>query len=149
MTKAIKDPFASGIASQIAMRRYGPDFGEFGDTNIVLEDLTIRSGGLAAYLVGRDNIIRHCRIEVEGHEAIALFGASTQLIDNEIVVKRSLHQCPSTALKGLGYESVNISPKEKYSFNTRDAFDNREHYLHDKYGNPLDQKLYQGTILPK
>jgi len=72
------------------MRRYGPDFGEFGDTNIVLEDLTIRSGGLAAYLVGRDNIIRHCRIEVEGHEAIALFGASTQLIDNEIVVKRSL-----------------------------------------------------------
>lgn len=68
---------------------YGPNFREFGDTNILLENLTIKTGGLAAYLVGRRNIIRHCHIEVKGHEAIALFGANNQLIDNEIIVKRS------------------------------------------------------------
>lgn len=45
---------------------------------------------MAAYLVGRNNIIRHCRIEVDGHQAVALFGANTQLIDNEIIVKRRL-----------------------------------------------------------
>jgi hypothetical protein len=68
---------------------YGPNFRDFGDTNILLENLTIKSGGLAAYLVGRNNIIRHCHIEVEGHEALALFGANNQLIDNEIIIKRS------------------------------------------------------------
>jgi len=72
-----------------AVNWYGPNFREFGDTNILLENLTIKSGGLAAYLVGRNNIIRHCHIEVEGHEAIALFGANNQLIDNDIVIKRS------------------------------------------------------------
>jgi len=72
-----------------AINWYGPNFREFGDTNILLENLTIKSGGLAAYLVGRNNIIRHCRIEVEGHEAVALFGANNQLIDNEIIVKRT------------------------------------------------------------
>ena len=72
-----------------ALLRYGPNFREFGDTNILLENLTIKSGGLAAYLVGRNNVIRQCRIEVEGHEAVALFGANNQLIDNEIVVKRT------------------------------------------------------------
>lgn len=72
-----------------AINWYGPNFREFGDTNILLENLTIKSGGLAAYLVGRNNIIRHCRIEVEGHEAVALFGANNQLVDNEIIVKRS------------------------------------------------------------
>lgn len=69
---------------------YGPDFGDFSDTNILLENLTIKSGGLAAYLIGRNNVIRHCRIEVEGHEAVALFGANNQLIDNEIIVRRTL-----------------------------------------------------------
>lgn len=73
-----------------AISWYGPQFRKFDDTNILLENLTIKSGSLAAYLVGRNNIIRHCRIEVEGHEAIALFGANTQLIDNEIIVKRRL-----------------------------------------------------------
>jgi len=73
-----------------AVNWYGPNFHEFGDTNILLENLTIKSGGLATYLVGRNNIIRHCRIEVEGHEAVALFGANNQLVDNEIIVKRSL-----------------------------------------------------------
>jgi hypothetical protein len=72
-----------------AIHWYGPNFGEFGDTNILIENLTIKSGGLAAYLVGRNNIIRHCHIEVEGHEAIALFGANNQLIDNEIIIKRT------------------------------------------------------------
>lgn len=77
--------------SQIDMATswYGPNFRDFEDTNIILENLNIKSGGLAAYLVGRNNIIRHCHIEVEGHEAIALFGADNQLIDNEIIVKRS------------------------------------------------------------
>ncbi|MBB5606642.1 MULTISPECIES: right-handed parallel beta-helix repeat-containing protein [unclassified Janthinobacterium] len=73
----------------MAIDWYGPNFREFGDTNILLENLTIKSGGLAAYLIGRNNIIRHCHIEVEGHEAIALFGANNQLIDNDIVIKRS------------------------------------------------------------
>lgn len=69
---------------------YGPSFRDFDDTKILLENLTIKSGGLAAYLVGRNNIIRHCHIEVAGHEAVALFGANNQLIDNEIIVKRTL-----------------------------------------------------------
>ncbi len=73
-----------------AIRWFGPNFRQFGDTNILLENLTIKSGDLAVYLVGRNNIIRHCHIEVTGHEAVALFGANNQLVDNEIVVKRSL-----------------------------------------------------------
>lgn len=68
---------------------YGQNFREFSNTNITIENLKIRSGSLAAYLVGRNNIIRHCQIEVKGHEAVALFGANNQLIDNEIVIKRS------------------------------------------------------------
>lgn len=79
----------------MATEWYGPNFREFGDTNILLENLTIKSGGLAAYLVGRNNTIRHCHIEVDGHEAVALFGANTQLIDNEIIVKR-IRSAPKT-----------------------------------------------------
>ena len=73
----------------IAINWYGQNFRQFGDTNILLENLTIKSGDLAAYLVGRNNIIRHCHIEVEGHEAVALFGANNQLVDNTIIIKRA------------------------------------------------------------
>ena len=92
----------------MAVDRYGSGFRNFGITNILLEDLTIKSGGLAAYLVGRNNVIRRCRIEVEGHEAIALFGTNNQLIDNEIIVKRTRRAppkpTPSLADMHLGSE---------------------------------------------
>ena len=53
------------------------------------------------------------------------------------------------ALQTHGYTNIDITQKGKQSFNTRNASDNRTEYLHDKYGNPLDQKLYRGTILPR
>jgi len=93
----------------IAINWYGPNFREFGETNILLENLTIKSGGLAVYLVGRNNIIRHCHIEVDGHEAVALFGANNQLIDNEIIIKRKTpappppYQAPATLNIGSYY----------------------------------------------
>lgn len=74
----------------MAVDWYGTNFRQFGKTDILLENLTIKSGDLAVYLVGQNNIIRHCHIEVKGHEAVALFGANNQLIDNEIIVRRSL-----------------------------------------------------------
>lgn len=54
-----------------------------------------------------------------------------------------------SALKDLGYADIDIIQGGLYSFNTGVASDNRKANLHDKNGGKLDQKLYQGTILPQ
>jgi len=95
---------------RVAENWYGVGFREFDESNVILENLTIKSGGMAAYLVGRKNIIRNCHIEVDGHEAIALFGAGNRLINNEIIVRRTIpaprrpNQPPAQLALGFYYE---------------------------------------------
>ena len=53
------------------------------------------------------------------------------------------------SLKAMGYKGIDITKRNVYGFDETRAADNRNNYLHNKDGEPLDQKLYQGTILPK
>jgi len=53
------------------------------------------------------------------------------------------------ALIKIGYENIDITQSGAQSFKTGDAANNRADFLRNKDKKLLDQKLYQGTILPR
>ena len=54
-----------------------------------------------------------------------------------------------SALNAMGYKGIDITRAGAQSFDETDASNNRNTYLRDNKNNPLNQELYQGTILPK
>lgn len=61
-------------------------------TNLLLENLDITVADGAILLEGNDNIIRNCKIRVRGHNAITIYGANAQILDNEIIIESAVPQ---------------------------------------------------------
>ena len=60
---------------------------KFRQVRYVLEDLTIKAGYTAAILSGDGIVVRNCIIEVEGPNALAVFGPNAIIENNTIVYK--------------------------------------------------------------
>jgi len=68
----------AGAAHQAADRYKTSDY--------VLENLTIKTSGEGIILVGKNSIVRNCKIDA-GNGAVQIYGPGAQVINNEIVLR--------------------------------------------------------------
>ena len=73
------------VAAAGALADYGGDLSEYGETEYVLENLTLESDNIVIIMQGKKNIIRHCKI-IGGNGTVNLYGPNMTFEDNEIIL---------------------------------------------------------------
>jgi len=79
----------SPIANVHLLRNYAPVPPTFDHVEFLLENLHLKVGGIGVLLMGDGITIRHCTIEVEGENAIVIYGPHAVIEDNRIVYRHN------------------------------------------------------------
>lgn len=77
----------SPIANVHILVDYAPVPSTFDHVEFLLENLHLKVGGIGVLLMGDGITIRHCTIEVEGENAIVVYGPHAVIEDNRIVYR--------------------------------------------------------------
>ena len=95
----------------------------FPKVEYILENLTIKTSGEAALLMGDGIIIRNCTIEVEGENALVVYGPNAIIENNRITFRaREIDAHASTGLPSAVDEApIGRSPKHRAAIYLRAA----------------------------
>lgn len=81
----LKIPEKEAVGSIGPISLSGGDLGLYPDTELVFENLAIRTNHTAIVLQGKKNVIRNCHIE-GGNNTLLLYGPNLKLLNNTIVL---------------------------------------------------------------